>query len=87
MPHELGFRLVLVHDAGAVASGPIGSCTLAQWEEATALYSASKHALLGMTKAAARGPGADGIRVHAVLPGGGNTARRNSAFLFNGLTD
>ena len=33
-------------------------------------YSMSKHALLGMTKALAREVQADGIRVHAVSPGG-----------------
>jgi 3-oxoacyl-[acyl-carrier protein] reductase len=38
------------------------------------LYTASKHALLGMTKAAARDLAADNIRVHAVLPGGVNTS-------------
>ena len=106
---------LLVNNAGAVVSGPIGSYTLEQWEgvmglnarapfflmqEALpllraaprgciinigsvvakaayadqSLYSASKHALLGMTKAAARDLGADGIRVHAVLPGGVNTS-------------
>ncbi|TVR02199.1 MAG: SDR family oxidoreductase [Spirochaetaceae bacterium] len=106
---------LLVNNAGAVVSGPIGSYTLEQWEELMALnarapfflmqealpllraaprgcivnigsvvskagyadqslYSASKHALLGMTKAAARDLAADRIRVHAVLPGGVNTA-------------
>lgn len=34
------------------------------------VYSASKHALLGMTKALAKEVQADGIRVHAVNPGG-----------------
>jgi 3-oxoacyl-[acyl-carrier protein] reductase len=38
-----------------------------------ALYSASKHALLGMTKVLAREVQADGIRVHAILPGGVDT--------------
>ena len=106
---------LLVNNAGAVVSGPIGSYSHEQWEGVMALnarapfflmqealpllraaprgcivnigsvvsktgyadqslYSASKHALLGMTKAAARDLGADGIRVHAVLPGGVNTA-------------
>jgi 3-oxoacyl-[acyl-carrier protein] reductase len=37
------------------------------------VYSASKHALLGMTKALAKEVQADGIRVHAVNPGGVDT--------------
>jgi 3-oxoacyl-[acyl-carrier protein] reductase len=35
-----------------------------------AAYGASKHALMGMTKALAREVQSDGIRVHAVCPGG-----------------
>ena len=106
---------LLVNNAGAVESGPIGSYSLEQWEyvmslnarapfflmqEAVSLlrlaprgfivnigsvvskagyadqslYSASKHALLGMTKAAARDLAPEGVRVHAVLPGGVNTS-------------
>lgn len=38
-----------------------------------AAYSASKHAVMGMTKALAREVQADGIRVHAICPGGVNT--------------
>ena len=38
-----------------------------------ALYGASKHALLGMTKALAREVQPDGIRVHAINPGGIDT--------------
>jgi 3-oxoacyl-[acyl-carrier protein] reductase len=38
-----------------------------------ALYSASKHALLGFTKSLARETVDAGLRVHAVLPGGVNT--------------
>jgi len=38
-----------------------------------ALYSASKHAVMGMTKALAREVQGDGIRVHAVCPGGVDT--------------
>jgi 3-oxoacyl-[acyl-carrier protein] reductase len=38
-----------------------------------AAYSASKHALLGMTKALAREVQGDGIRVHAVCPGAVDT--------------
>jgi NAD(P)-dependent dehydrogenase (short-subunit alcohol dehydrogenase family) len=38
-----------------------------------AAYSASKHALMGMTKALAREVQTDGIRVHAILPGGVDT--------------
>ena len=36
-------------------------------------YSASKHALMGLTKALAREVHADGIRVHAICPGGVDT--------------
>jgi GTP-binding protein Era len=38
-----------------------------------AAYSASKHAVMGMTKALAREVQADGIRVHAICPGGVDT--------------
>jgi 3-oxoacyl-[acyl-carrier protein] reductase len=38
-----------------------------------AAYSASKHALMGMTKALAREVQKDGIRVHAICPGGVDT--------------
>lgn len=38
-----------------------------------AAYSASKHALMGMTKALAREVKQDGIRVHAICPGGVDT--------------
>lgn len=38
-----------------------------------AAYTASKHALLGMTRALAKEVGGDGIRVHLIAPGGVNT--------------
>ena len=38
-----------------------------------AAYSASKHALLGMTKALAREVWQDGVRVHLIAPGGVDT--------------
>lgn len=38
-----------------------------------AAYSASKHALMGLTKALAREVHADGIRAHAICPGGVDT--------------
>ncbi len=38
-----------------------------------ALYGASKHALLGLTKVLAKEVQADGIRVHAICPGGVDT--------------
>lgn len=38
-----------------------------------AAYSASKHALMGMTKALAKEVHKDGIRVHAICPGGVDT--------------
>jgi 3-oxoacyl-[acyl-carrier protein] reductase len=38
-----------------------------------AVYSASKHAMLGMTKALAKEVQSDGIRVHAICPGGVDT--------------
>ncbi len=38
-----------------------------------ALYAASKHAVLGMSKALAKEVQADGIRVHVINPGGVNT--------------
>lgn len=105
---------LLVNNAGAVASGPFGSYSPADWErimainarapfflmqealpllEASAdgriitigsvvsrkgyadqaLYTASKHALHGMTKVAARELASRGIRVHTILPGGVDT--------------
>jgi 3-oxoacyl-[acyl-carrier protein] reductase len=44
-----------------------------------AAYSASKHAVMGMTKALAREVQADGIRVHAVCPGGVDTEMATQA--------
>jgi 3-oxoacyl-[acyl-carrier protein] reductase len=44
-----------------------------------AAYSASKHAVMGMTKALAREVQADGIRVHAICPGGVDTDMAGSA--------
>ena len=44
-----------------------------------AAYSASKHALMGMTKALARELQGDGVRVHAVLPGGTDTGMAGDA--------
>ena len=38
-----------------------------------AIYGASKHAIMGMTKALAKEVQADGIRVHAISPGGVDT--------------
>lgn len=38
-----------------------------------ALYGASKHALMGLTKALAKEVQSDGIRVHAICPGGTDT--------------
>jgi 3-oxoacyl-[acyl-carrier protein] reductase len=38
-----------------------------------AAYSASKHAVMGMTKALAKEVQSDGIRVHAICPGGVDT--------------
>ncbi len=43
------------------------------------LYSASKHAVMGMTKALAREVQADGIRVHAVCPGAVDTGMAGDA--------
>ena len=48
----------------------IGSVTAHQGYAGQAAYSASKHALLGLTKALARGVSAEGIRVHMISPGG-----------------
>ncbi len=43
------------------------------------IYSASKHAMMGLTKALARELQADGIRVHAVCPGGVDTEMATQA--------
>ncbi|HEY3289783.1 MAG TPA: SDR family NAD(P)-dependent oxidoreductase [Anaerolineae bacterium] len=43
------------------------------------LYSASKHAVMGMTKALARELQADGIRVHAICPGAVDTPMAGEA--------
>ncbi len=51
----------------------IGSVVAYKGYENQALYSASKHALLGFTKAAARDLKDTSIRVHAINPGGVNT--------------
>lgn len=56
-----------------VASGRIiniGSVVSTKGYVNQSLYAASKHALLGMTKSAARDLADRGIRVHAILPGG-----------------
>jgi 3-oxoacyl-[acyl-carrier protein] reductase len=47
--------------------------------ENQAAYSASKHALMGMTKALAREVQKAGIRVHAICPGGVDTTMANQA--------
>jgi len=44
-----------------------------------AAYSASKHALMGMTKALARELHGEGVRVHAVCPGGVDTGMAGQA--------
>jgi 3-oxoacyl-[acyl-carrier protein] reductase len=44
-----------------------------------AAYSASKHALMGMTKALGRELQADGVRVHAICPGGVDTGMAGQA--------
>lgn len=44
-----------------------------------AAYSASKHALMGMSKALAREVHRDGIRVHAICPGGVDTPMATQA--------
>jgi len=44
-----------------------------------AIYSASKHAMMGLTKALAREVQEDGIRVHAVCPGGVDTGMATEA--------
>jgi len=48
----------------------IGSVTAHQGYAGQAAYSASKHALLGLTKALAREVSGEGIRVHMISPGG-----------------
>lgn len=57
----------------------IGSVVSVKGYVNQAAYSASKHALLGMTKALARELQPDGIRVHAVLPGGVDTTMGGDA--------
>jgi NAD(P)-dependent dehydrogenase (short-subunit alcohol dehydrogenase family) len=51
----------------------IGSVVSHKGYTEQAIYAASKHAMLGMTKALARELQSDGIRVHAVCPGGVET--------------
>ena len=51
----------------------IGSVVSKKGYANQALYAASKHALLGWTKALAREVPSDELRVHAVLPGGVDT--------------
>ena len=48
----------------------MGSVVSYQGYANQAAYAASKHALLGMTKALAREVYAEGIRVHLIAPGG-----------------
>lgn len=51
----------------------VGSAVSKRGYESQSIYTASKHALLGMTKAIARDLAGSRIRVHALLPGGVNT--------------
>ena len=51
----------------------IGSVTAHNAYANQAVYSASKHALLGLTKALAKEVAGEGIRVHMISPGGVNT--------------
>ncbi len=57
----------------------IGSVVSVKGYVNQAAYSASKHALLGMSKALAKEVQADGIRVHAILPGGVDTEMATQA--------
>ena len=51
----------------------VGSVVSVKGYAEQSIYSASKHALLGMTKSLAREVQADNIRVHAICPGGVDT--------------
>lgn len=111
---------IVVNNAAVGRFGPLGSMSVADWDETMAVnvrgpfllcreaiphlraqarswivnvgsvvsvkgyinqsaYSASKHALLGMSKALAKEVHADGIRVHVVCPGGVDTTLAGDA--------
>ncbi|MCC5876570.1 MAG: SDR family oxidoreductase [Candidatus Sumerlaeia bacterium] len=65
--------LPMLRSSGAGFIVNISSVTGVKGYERQAVYSASKHALMGMTKALAREVQKDNIRVHALCPGGVDT--------------
>ena len=69
--HFLGTRAVIgsMRRAGGGAIVNTASMTAEIAVSTLAHYTASKHAIMGLTKAAAMELGADGIRVNALLPG------------------
>jgi 2-dehydro-3-deoxy-L-rhamnonate dehydrogenase (NAD+) len=67
--HCLRAELRAMRDLGRGAVVNMGSVMSVLGSEWTAAYSASKHAIVGLTRTAALDHAADGIRVNAVAPG------------------
>lgn len=73
-----GTRGVIINTASV--SGHVGFANIAP-------YSASKHAILGLTQCAAIDYGPQGIRVNSISPGGVDTPMRRRAYAAQGIPD
>lgn len=73
-----GTRGVIINNASV--SGHVGFGGISP-------YSASKHAIIGLTRCASIEYGGRGIRVNSISPGGVNTPMRNRAYLAQGFTE
>jgi len=71
-----GTRGVIINNASV--SGHVGFANIA-------LYSASKHAVIGLTKCAALEYGLQGIRINSISPGGVDTPMRRRAYEKQGV--
>ena len=65
---QRALKLLRLSDCPTIIN--LGSVTAHQGYAQQAAYAASKHALLGLTKALAREVSGEGIRVHMISPGG-----------------
>ncbi len=82
--HCMKYELPMMIDAGG---GAIVNCSsIAGWggEEGTSLYTASKHAVIGLTRSAAIEFGRKNIRINAICPGATETPMLDRKLARNG---